>query len=675
MRALGCLLLLTAGPALAADEDATVAAEEIIVYGRAIDLIGTAQSGSQGIVGYQDLIQRPILRTGELLETIPGLIATQHSGEGKANQYYLRGFNLDHGTDFAGYVDAVPVNMRSHGHGQGYSDFNFVIPELVERIDYRKGPYWADVGDFSAAGTAAFKTWDTLPESYVQLTAGQFGYARAVAAGSTGLGSGNLLAGVAATFDDGPWVLDSNLQQYTGLLKYSQGSGDQYLSVQIGGYDGVWNATDQVPERAIDSGLIDRFGYIDDTLGGSATRLWAVASGVFGANRFSAYAVSSRFALTSNFTYFLEDPVLGDQFQQADSRSIFGGSYAHDFALGLGGRPLTLTLGGDVRYDDIGAVGLYRSSRGERTRTVREDSVGEFSIAGYGEAQWALSPVFRATLALRFDHFGYDVTSSIPENSGSGTANIVSPKVALAWRAADGLELYANYGQGYHSNDARGAAISLDPNSLEPAEPVDLLVRATGAEIGGRYVSTRFNATLVAFWLDLASELLFIGDGGTTEPNPASRRFGIEFSSFWKPVDVLVIDMSGGWTDAHFRDVDPLADRIPGAVQFVLAAGGTWDITPNIAATLRVRHFGAAPLTEDGSVTSDATTLVNFGAYWTAGPVRLSFDIYNLFDSKVPDISYFYPSRLPGEPAEGVEDRHIHPAEPRQLRISARFSF
>ena len=287
-------------------------APEIIVFGRAIDLIGITSAGSSGVVGYRDFDLRPILRTGEMLETIPGLIATQHSGEGKANQYFLRGFNLDHGTDFATFVDGVPANMRSHGHGQGYTDLNFIIPELVERIDYRKGPYHADVGDFSAAGTAAFKTWDRLAAPIAEVTVGQFGYVRAVAAGSVDLGAGAVLAGGSATLDNGPWVLDSNLQQYSGLLKYSQGSGDQRFAIQAGGYDGRWNATDQVPERAIASGLIDRFGFIDPDLGGKATRLWLSADGQFGGTRFNAYAVDSKFKLTSNFTYFLDDPVDGD---------------------------------------------------------------------------------------------------------------------------------------------------------------------------------------------------------------------------------------------------------------------------------------------------------------------------------------------------------------------------
>jgi outer membrane receptor protein involved in Fe transport len=286
-----------------------------------------------------------------------------------------------------------------------------------------------------------------------------------------------------------------------------------------------------------------------------------------------------------------------------------------------------------------------------------------------------LTPRLRAIAGLRIDHFGYDVTSSIAVNSGTGTQDIVSPKFALAWRATDHVELYANYGVGYHSNDARGAAIRVDPNTLDPADPVDLLVRARGAEVGARLASGAFNATLVGFWLGLDSELLFVGDGGTTEPNAASRRFGVEFAGFWRPREALVVDLSAAWTDARFRGVTPGEDRIPGAVPFVLAGGVTWHLTEALATTVRLRHLGPAPLIEDNSVSSDATTLVNLGGYYTWGRVRFGIDIYNLFDTKAPDISYFYASRLPGEPADGVEDRHIHPAEPRQVRGTVKVSF
>ncbi len=674
------MLLAPLAPLWAQTGDATPADpepgnEEIVVYGRGIPQIGTAQSGSQGTVGYADLENRPISRTGELVENVPGVIATQHSGTGKANQYFLRGFNLDHGTDFAGFIDGVPINMRTHGHGQGYLDLNFIIPELVERIDYRKGPYFADVGDFSAAGTVAFTTYDALPESIIDVTIGEFGYYRGVVAGSSEAGEGNLLAAIEGTLSNGPWILDENLEKVNGVIRYSRGSDENGWDVQATGYRSTWTSTDQIPERAVESGLIDRFGFIDDDLGGETTRLSAVANALFGATRVNAYAIYYDFVLTSNFTYFLDDPVEGDEFQQRDERGIFGGSASHRFDTALGSLPVALTVGGDLRYDAINNVGLYESAGAIRTSTIRQDQVDEYSAGLYASAEFSLTPRLRAVLGVRGDYYGYDVAATIPANSGDGSDTILGPKAALAWQPVDGLELYANYGESFHSNDVRGATIAIDPATGDPADPVEALVRARGGELGTRVESGAFTASLVGFYLELGSELVFVGDAGATEPNDASRRYGLEATAFWRPLPWLALDASAAFTNARFRGVPEAVDRIPGSVSEVIAAGATVDFGEGLSGALRVRHFGEAPLIEDGSVRSDPTTLVNLGAYYEFDRIRIGFDLLNVFDANDADITYFYPSRLPGEPAEGVEDRHFHPVEPRQVRVSARLSF
>lgn len=314
------------------DHDRQADDSDIVVYGRQLPQIGTALSGSQGTVGYADFEDKPVSRVGELVENVPGVIATQHSGTGKANQYFLRGFNLDHGTDFAGFVDGVPINMRSHGHGQGYLDLNFLIPELVERIDYRKGPYFADTGDFSAAGTVRFKTVDKLGQPFVQVTGGSYDYYRALAAGSTGLGGGDLLLALDGTVSNGPWTLAEDLRKFNGAAKFTLDQGERYFSLGLNAYRATWNATDQVPQRAVDSGLIGRFGNIDPALGGYTTRIGLTVNGRIGATRLTAYALHYDFGLVSNFTYFLDDPVNGDEFTQRDRRQVYGGTIAHDLA-------------------------------------------------------------------------------------------------------------------------------------------------------------------------------------------------------------------------------------------------------------------------------------------------------------------------------------------------------
>jgi hypothetical protein len=670
--ALGVALVMAIGTAPTAAQTPTGAPaedDEVVVYGRALEQIGIAISGSQGTIGYQDIAARPLLRAGELVETVPGVVATQHSGTGKANQYFLRGFNLDHGTDFAGFVDGVPVNLRSHGHGQGYLDFNFLIPELIERVDYRKGPYFADVGDFSAAGTVAFTTYDRLARPLAEITVGEFGYRRAVAAGSTSAGVGDLLIGLEATTTNGPWVLDENLSRAAGVVKYSASG----WRLTLNGYRAGWDATDQLPRRAVRSRLIDRFGFIDPDLGGETSRLSVAATGDLGGVRLDAYAVSYRLRLTSNFTYFLDDPVNGDEFQQRDRRTLFGSKVRYQTDRRLSGLPTKLRLGADLRHDDIGTVGLYRSVGGRRAATVREDSVGETSLGTFVEAEIAISADWRAVLGLRADVFRYDVEADLAANRGDGSEAILSSKLALAWRPADAIEFYANYGESFHSNDARGATISVDPATGAAADPVELLVRARGAELGMRVEYRRLNLALAGFRLDLGSELVFVGDAGTTEPNPPSRRHGAELSMFWRPVDRVAFDLAAAYTDARFRAVGR-DDAVPNSVDTVVAAGATID-WGGVSTTLRVRHFGPSPLVEDRSARSDGTTLVNLGAYYSRGPLRLGLDIYNLLDADDADITYFYASRLPGEPDAGVEDVHFHPVEPRQLRASVRLQF
>lgn len=649
--------------------------DEILVLGHSPSLIGEARAGSEGVVAELDLKDRPLSRVGELVENVPGVIATQHSGTGKANQYFLRGFNLDHGTDFAGFVDGVPINFRSHGHGQGYLDLNFLIPETVGAIRYRKGPYYADVGDFSAAGTVAFATVDTLARPIASLTLGGDGYFRGFGAGSAALGQGNWLAALDYTHYAGPWTLDEDLRSAKALLKYSAGSPSDGWSLTFNAYDAEWTSTDQVPERAVANGLISRFGFIDPDLGGDVQRYALSGDWRRGDTHASAYALYYDFQLTSNFTYFLNDPAFGDEFQQRDRRTVYGGDFGHTFQAKWGGRDAALSFGGDVRYDAIDNVGLYQSVGGQPFAIIRQDQVDQYGVAIYADARVKLAPRVRAFAGLRSDFIGYDVNAELSANAGDGDDTFVTPKAGLAWQFAESLEAYLNYGESFHSNDVRGATITIDPATGGPADRVPVFARARGGEVGARFNGKGIASTLSAFYLELDSELVYVGDGGSTEPNAGSRRLGVEATVNWAPTSRLRLDAAAAYTDAAFEGAPAGQDRIPGALETVFSGGVRFDWTDAATATVRVRHFGEAPLIEDNSVRSRPTTLVNAGINYSFARAQLSVEVLNLLDAEDNDITYFYASRLPGEPAAGVEDRHGHPVEPFQVRATMRVTF
>lgn len=639
--------------------------EGVTVWGRRREEIGVATSASEGVVGFADFAQRPLLRPGELAEVVPGLAATQHSGTGKANQFFLRGFNLDHGTDFSVSFDGVPLNLRTHAHGQGYLDLNGITPELVETIRYRKGPYWADLGDFSSAGAAEFATFDEAPGSFIEAQAGENAYARVLGVAALGPTS---YAAVDLTTGDGPWVRPEDFRK--GVLFGRFGLGNWSVSALV--YGSQWNSTDQIPARAVEQGLISRLGTIDTTDGGRTSRF------ILSARRRSddglealAYAQRYRLNLWSNFTYFLADPVNGDQFEQADHRWVYGGAVSKVFDRPVAG--WTVRAGADARYDDIESVGLYLTRARERLETVREDGVDQVSGGAWIEAGRAFGPV-RVTGGLRTEAMRVEVRSDDPANSGEAHDALLSPKLALAWRVSDRVELYGNVGRGFHSNDARGATARIDPATGEPTNAVELYAPGSGGELGARYQRRGLTATAALWGLGLDSELVYVGDAGATEPAGATRRLGAEVLVDWTPVERINLNFAAAATDARFTDDPPGGDRIPNALEYVVTGGVSAEITSRTTATVTVRRLGPAPLVEDGSVMSNPSTLANALVRHRLGRVSLDLEVLNLFDSRDDDIEYFYASRLPGEPDEGVEDLHLHPFEPRTVRVGLRLS-
>jgi hypothetical protein len=644
-------------------------------------LVGIAAAASQGAVTAAQLDARPVMRPGEVLEAVPGLVISQHSGEGKANQYYLRGFNLDHGTDFSTTVAGVPVNTPTGAHAHGYADVSFLIPELVSGVQYRKGPYFADEGDFSAAGAASISYLNRLDRPDIRVSWGNDGWGRVFAATSPRVGPGFLLAAVELNHNDGPWVQPEDYRKVNSVLRYSLGDNRNGFSVTGMGYWADWDSTDQVAERAISSGDISRFGYLDPTDGGESSRQSVAAElqRSIGQStvRATGFVLHNRLNLFSNFTYFLDDPERGDQFEQAERRTAAGGRVTYRRLGHFFERHTESAIGMQLRHDWLAPVGLYHTQARERLSTTREDEVGQTMTSTFAQSEIEWTRTLRTTVGLRMDAYRFAVTADNALNSGNGADVMVSPKLGAVFGPWSGTELYANAGTGFHSNDARGAVIRVDPATGDPAEPVTPLVRARGGEVGLRTVRIRGLQSTVALWyLALDSELLFVGDAGTTEPGRPSRRVGIEWTNYARVAPWLTLDADLAFTHAEFTDDDPAGTMVPGALDRVISAGLTFEPRRSVFGSVRVRHFGPRPLVEDGSAASKSTTIWNGEVGYRLSPrARLVMEAFNIFDAEVSDIDYFYTSRLPGEPAAGVDDIHLHPALPRSARVGIQLSF
>ena len=631
------------------------------------DLVGTALSASQGARTAREIDARPIMRSGEVLETVPGVVISQHSGEGKANQYYLRGFNLDHGTDFATTVAGMPVNMPTHGHGHGYSELNFLIPELVSGVQFSKGPYFADQGDFATAGSANINYTNALDQAMVRIGGGDDGYGRALIAMSPRTGRGRALAALEVQHNDGPWSRPDDYRKVNGLLRYTQGDAVNGFSITAMGYRGKWHATDQIPDRAVRDGTIGRFETLDPTDGGNSARYsgsleWQRTKGN-AATKLTAYGIASDLDLFSNFTFFLDDPVNGDQFHQADRRFVSGAKLSHRRMGRWAGHPVQNTIGVQARNDDIQTVGLYRTQARSLLETVRQDSVLQTSAAAYAQNEIEWTPWLRTVTGLRADEYRFQVDASDPANRGKDLAGLVTPKAGAVVGPFKGTEIYVNAGDGFHSNDARGR--------------VTPLARARGAEIGVRSVAVPHLQTTVSLWsLNFDSELVFVGDAGTTEMARPSRRHGLEWTNYFTPRPWLILDADMSWSRARFAGADPAGDRIPGAADRVLSAGLTVESAHRVFGSVRLRHFGPRSLVEDASVRSRATSLANLQVgYKLSSATRIAIDLFNVFDARDNDVDYYYASRLHGEPAEGVMDLHSHATLPRTARLNLVLGF
>lgn len=606
------------------------AIEEILIFGRNTDLVGTAEAASEGSVAGADLLVKPLFKTAELLESMPGMIAVQHSGSGKANQYFLRGFNLDHGTDYSVLVDGMPMNMRTHGHGQGYLDVNGLIPETVERIDYRKGPYRADVGDFSMAGVSQIKTVDRLEDNFVTLGGGQYGWRRLAGGMSQELDDASLTFIGEYKQNDGPWQKEEDLNHLAIWSKYLRDVNIGQFMLTISGYEADWDPTEQVPERAIGSDACpDEFCALDSTAEGDTSR-WIVTSELTG-DDWSAtlYGQHYDWTMSSNPTYDF-------QINQFDKRWTVGGKFEKTFIEEMNFR---LSGGGNFRYDDGSRIGVEHTNRGVYVEDIAANEIEEASYGGYVEATWYATDTLRVIGGLRGDYFDFDATAlNNLSEEGSETDTQISPKVAMAWQALDDLELYANWGRGFHSNDARGVVSTLSP--------VPGLSAGEGQELGARWTIGDFKLTTTYWWLDQDSELIFVGDSNSVEPKGASEREGYELTAFWQPFSWLGVDAVYTHSKARYVN-NPEGDYVEQAVEEAgqigfSASRGDWDLA------LRLRYLGPYALTADNTQRSESLTTVSVRGAWHWNNLTAFAEVINLMDTDRKEIVYYYPAYVPG---------------------------
>ncbi|EQA36325.1 TonB-dependent receptor [Leptospira inadai serovar Lyme str. 10] len=646
------------------------------------------RSVSEGRISGAALRRRPIQSTGEIAEAIPGVLVTQHSGGGKANQYYLRGFDLDHGTDIAASLDGVPINMPTHAHGQGYTDLNFIIPELIHDVHYKKGVYYAEEGDFSSAGAMNISYSKSLQKNLYSIEAGSLGYERIFIAESKKLGKGTILFGTEYSSYKGAWTIPDRYQKLNSVLSYSVGDEEQGMSITAMGYKGAWHATNQIPQRAVKKGRswldpnndgLNPYDPVDPTDGGLTHRASATFEGHKRNSHSEAkiilYGVYYDLGLYSDYTFFMVDHDRGDQVEQVDQRTISGMKGHYKLKSNIFSFKMENTFGFQVRRDFI-HNSLYHTESRSRLDTESNKRILETSLSPTYEnrIQWISKIV--SIIGMRSDTYYMNVTDAMSYASAGKTANIVSPKVSWIFGPWANTEFFVNYGFGFHSNDAKGILVK--------PSPVTPLVRTKGGEAGMRTTPVKQIVLNVAYWfLDVNSELVFNGDSGSTDPSGRSIRKGIELSLSYKLNSWLNFDEDLSYSSARYTNGGFLGrdgDYVPQAIHSAFSSGLSVADLDGFFGAIRVRYFGPRPLVQNNSVRSTPSTFWNIKiGKKLSENLNLSLDIFNIFNSHAPQVQYYYATRLknedPGPDDGGYNDTLTHPSAPRNFRVSISGTF
>ncbi len=627
-----------------------------------------------------DIRTRPITTSQDVLRLVPGLFIAQHAGGGKAEQMFLRGFDIDHGTDINLTVDGLPVNMVSHAHGQGYADLHFIIPEIIGNVEFKKGPYYADAGDFATAGLVRFKTADALDKSFLKVEAGQFATARAV-------GAFNLLGKNAARrnqhayiasetfYSDGYFDSPQAFRRLNLFGKYNALLDDeQRISFSASAFQSKWNASGQVPERAVQSGLIDRFGAIDDNEGGITSRYnfnFEHVKNLKDNSLFKSqlYFSDYAFELYSNFTFFLDEPVNGDEIRQKEHRRIFGYNGAYQKEGQLGGKRLTSELGLFFRNDDVSDNELSRTRQRQFVQyPIALGDVNETNTGAYASAAWEIAPGLTLNAGGRFDLFQFSYENKLDSiyTPKQVAASIFSPKLNLFYDLASSVRLYVNSGYGFHSNDAR---------VVVPQDGKEILPKALGVDVGAIFKPSPALLFNVAGWyLALDQEFVYVGDAGIVEPSGKTRRLGVDVSARLQLLRYLFADADLTYSHARSTDEPEGAQYIPLAPQWTGTGGLSWDKGQGLFGSLRFRYLGDRPANEANDLNAEGYLLLDAVAGWKKGNWEFGFSAQNLLNVAWKEAQFETGSRLPYE-TEPVSEIHFTPGTPFFAKGFVTFSF
>jgi outer membrane receptor protein involved in Fe transport len=685
-RALGMAMLFEAVATTAAADPPARAdpLTEIHITAVRLGLMGHASTASEGIIVNDELALTPAFRVGQLLETVPGLQVTSHSGEGKANQYLLRGYNLDHGTDLATFVDGMPVNEPTHAHGQGYTDLNFLIPELATNVTYTKGPYYANEGDFSSVGSVHINYLGTLAPQ-VSYTEGTLGYERFFGGASVALGDGNLLGAIEWQRYNGPWVNPDELHKINAVLRYSVGDNTDGFTVTAMHYHGMWNSTTDQPERAIEEGLISRYGSLDPIDGGMAQRTSLTAE-VFkpfagGELQANAYVFGNHLTLWNDFTHYLVDPVNGDQEEQHEDRTAIGGNIEYMHSAPIAGLDNEVTVGTGTRSDfnDVGrfptAHRIPIPAADDPLGFSESDSVRLSSFSVYAQSATHWNDWLRSIVGYRYDtQFGSDKGT----NAGTASDHLLAPKGSLIFRPLEETELYLSAGRSFHSDDLRG--VTAAQNARVNGAP--LMARQSGEEIGLRQQFTKiFTMTLAFYELRAQSETTYDPDAGVDSAGPGSQRRGYEINLTYQALRWL--EFYGSYSGNRARYVTPYVDGTGHVGEYLpnapFATGSFNVYVKNLgrwSGSVGYRYLSAYPLSSDNSVQGHGYGIWSGDAHYDIGQGwSVGVGMYNLLNKKADAAEFWYIDRLPGEPSMGVADIHVHSLEGNSGRLTIAKTF